>query len=431
MNAPTFFGDLKVAQDVTGLSCAGYGGVAIQATGTFVGTLSFEGSTDNENFRALLVTPSNSATQVSSSTGVGLWFANVTGLLTIRVRMSAYTSGTASVRLKASESSPTAPPGSGGGGGGGTSSNFGDPFPATGTASGFIDNSGNMAGGTLDASGYLKVNVAAGGGAGGTSSTFGAAFPATGTAIGVADPDGNMHALSAETFDFDTGAGSAPVSALGLNIPASGGPLPVLGGHGTAAQALRVELPTDGTGVIATVGAVTAITNALPAGSNVIGHVISDSGSTTAVTGITNALKWKAAGASGGTVLTTELNALANGAYSALGSEINNSTGLHTYGWLDVVLASLNPTTGAALTLFMCPAYDGTNYPDAPSATNPGAQFLVQTIYVATGSAAKRVGTATFRLPPFKVKFVLLNSTNVALGATSNTVTLYTSEQGF
>lgn len=44
-------------------------------------------------------------------------------------------------------------------------------------------------------------------------------------------------------------------------------------GHGTAANALRVELPTDGTGVIATVGAVTAISNALPAGDNNIGNV--------------------------------------------------------------------------------------------------------------------------------------------------------------
>lgn len=45
-------------------------------------------------------------------------------------------------------------------------------------------------------------------------------------------------------------------------------------GHGTAAAALRVELPTDGTGVVG-----------LAAGSAVIGHVIADSGSTTAVTG--------------------------------------------------------------------------------------------------------------------------------------------------
>ncbi len=36
----------------------------------------------------------------------------------------------------------------------------------------------------LDANAYLKVNIAAGAAAGGTSSTFGAPFPATGTAIG-------------------------------------------------------------------------------------------------------------------------------------------------------------------------------------------------------------------------------------------------------
>lgn len=56
-------------------------------------------------------------------------------------------------------------------------------------------------------------------------------------------------------------------------------------GNGAAATAQRVTLANDSTGVIATVGAVTAITNALPAGSNVIGHVITDTGSTTAVTG--------------------------------------------------------------------------------------------------------------------------------------------------
>lgn len=44
-------------------------------------------------------------------------------------------------------------------------------------------------------------------------------------------------------------------------------------GSGTSTGALRVELPTNGTGVIATVGAVTAITNALPAGNNNIGDV--------------------------------------------------------------------------------------------------------------------------------------------------------------
>lgn len=49
-------------------------------------------------------------------------------------------------------------------------------------------------------------------------------------------------------------------------------------GSGTATGAIRVELPTNGTGTIATVGAVTAISNALPAGTNAIGKLAANSG---------------------------------------------------------------------------------------------------------------------------------------------------------
>lgn len=49
-------------------------------------------------------------------------------------------------------------------------------------------------------------------------------------------------------------------------------------GSGTATGALRVELANNGTGVMATVGAVTAITNALPAGTNAIGKLAANSG---------------------------------------------------------------------------------------------------------------------------------------------------------
>ena len=46
----------------------------------------------------------------------------------------------------------------GGGGGGGTSSDFSDPFPSSGTAVGFLDPSGNMAPGNLDADGKLLIS---------------------------------------------------------------------------------------------------------------------------------------------------------------------------------------------------------------------------------------------------------------------------------
>lgn len=145
-----------------------------------------------------------------------------------------------------------------------------------------------------------------GGGGGGTSSSFGAAIPATGTATGYSDGT-NMQLP--RVFDTDSGAGSQYVPGVSLRKTASGGsveagtssdplrvdptgttPQPVtdngssltvdapvgtpvftrlsdgsaaLGtGNGTAASALRVTLPTDGTGVVG-----------LNAGTNLIGQV--------------------------------------------------------------------------------------------------------------------------------------------------------------
>jgi len=64
-----------------------------------------------------------------------------------------------------------------------------------------------------------------------------------------------------------------PSGTQDVNLTQTAG-VAVAKGHGTAAAALRVELPTDGTGVVG-----------LAAGSAVIGHVVTDTGSTTAVTG--------------------------------------------------------------------------------------------------------------------------------------------------
>jgi len=119
------------------------------------------------------------------------------------------------------------PPGGSGSGGGGTSSAFGAGFPTTGTAIGFKDSTGtNMAAGNLDASGYLKVNVAAGGGSGGTSSSFGSAFPATGTAIGFKDSSGtNMAAGNLDASGYlkvNVAAGSGgngAASNTGSSVP--------------------------------------------------------------------------------------------------------------------------------------------------------------------------------------------------------------------
>jgi hypothetical protein len=127
-----------------------------------------------------------------------------------------------------------------GGGSGGTSSSFGSSFPATGTAIGAKDSSGtNMAALNLDASGFLKVNVAAGGGSGGTSSTFGSADPGTGTAAGFSDGT-NMR--EARVFDADSGAGTQYVLGVNLRKAASGGSVEAA----TSSDPLRVD-PTGTT----------------------------------------------------------------------------------------------------------------------------------------------------------------------------------------
>lgn len=75
----------------------------------------------------------------------------------------------------------------GGAGSGGTSSNFAAAFPVAGTALGAKDSAGaNMAPLNLDASGYLKVNVAAGGAGGGAATVADGADVAQGAVADVA-----------------------------------------------------------------------------------------------------------------------------------------------------------------------------------------------------------------------------------------------------
>jgi hypothetical protein len=140
--------------------------------------------------------------------------------------------------------------------------------------------------------------------------------------------------------------------------------------------------------------------------------------------------KWVAS-ASRGNVLTTELNALANGAFSAVGPAYDNTTNLDEWGACDITLPSIISTAGAYLQIFLAVSLDGTTYEDAPSATNPGSHQLVATVSLTAATSAKRTMTAWFRLPPNKFKFVLKNASGVALAATVNTVALYTAnEQG-
>lgn len=85
-----------VAIDLSDVSLSGATYLALQITGTFVGTVTFEGSVDKTNYAAVLV--SNSAgSAAATATGVGIFTADVRGLNLFRARVSAYTSGAITV----------------------------------------------------------------------------------------------------------------------------------------------------------------------------------------------------------------------------------------------------------------------------------------------------------------------------------------------
>jgi hypothetical protein len=93
------YGTLGVAQATVELGCSGMGTVGFQISGTWAGTLTFEGTVDHATWQSLNVALTNSTTQVTTTTANGLYVGACAGLRTIRVRCSAYSSGEATVQV--------------------------------------------------------------------------------------------------------------------------------------------------------------------------------------------------------------------------------------------------------------------------------------------------------------------------------------------
>lgn len=140
-----------------------------------------------------------------------------------------------------------------------------------------------------------------------------------------------------------------------------------------------------------------------------------------------NAIKWESLYAARGDVLTTELNALANGSRTAAGSAVDNGANLDQYAavQLDVDFVSA-PSSGAYVDVFMVRALDGTNYEDGSASVDPGTHTLVAVIPVRADTAAQKLMSRQFVLPPCPVKFILGNRTGQAFPATGSTLKLFT-----
>lgn len=104
--------------DLLTLAVSATGAIGIQITGTFVGTISFEATLDGVIYVAVNLTPIDGTTEASSATAAGIWAGAIGGLGIFRARVSAYTSGAATVSLRNSPAGARSAASGGGGGGG-------------------------------------------------------------------------------------------------------------------------------------------------------------------------------------------------------------------------------------------------------------------------------------------------------------------------
>ncbi len=91
--------DLAGSGQALAVPCAATTTTAVQVTGTWVGTLQFEATVGGINWFSVNATPLPSGAAVTSTTANGAWQVNIGGLSQLRVRVSAYTSGTATVTI--------------------------------------------------------------------------------------------------------------------------------------------------------------------------------------------------------------------------------------------------------------------------------------------------------------------------------------------
>lgn len=132
-------------------------------------------------------------------------------------------------------------------------------------------------------------------------------------------------------------------------------------------------------------------------------------------------LKWQADAIS--TLLTTELNALANNTGSALGTAYPNDVNLNFYGDFELFINTFggNATADSTVDLYIIPATDGTNYNDGSATINPVNFYRGS--WSLRAAAVFRLTIQGVLLPPVPFKLcVFNNATGQAFPATGSTV---------
>lgn len=255
----------------TALEVSGCGAAALQVSGTFVGTVTFEGTVDGSNWVSVQVQNVADGTVSTTATAAGVFLANIAGLAQMRARVSTYTSGAITVRGMATESA------------GGLS--LADVDVVTGEILGITAASGAIASGAV-ASGAIASGAIASGAmvagaqADGHSATLGltTAAPAASDAaedttarVGIALWKGIKNILLLIKTALGGGLPAALGAGGGLKVDGSGTALPVSGTFWQGTQPVSVSSDASGAYTTPTHTAVTVTTTsgqALAANAN-------------------------------------------------------------------------------------------------------------------------------------------------------------------
>lgn len=126
------------------------------------------------------------------------------------------------------------------------------------------------------------------------------------------------------------------------------------------------------------------------------------------------------------TLMSTDLNALADDATNVGAVLPDNTSNRYFYVEFELYLASvdLSAQTNPGVEIYMVPSYDGTNYADvgtdASTTVYPPAQYLVAVLGVAETSAVHRAVSPHILIDPLKYTPVVINKTGAAFAATGN-----------
>jgi len=200
----TASGSLTATGSVT-MTLASHSQAAVQVTGTWVGTLQFEGSVDGTNFFSIPSVVPTTGAVVTSATANGQWLIPCAGYKQIRTRCSAFTSGTIVISMQGSNGTQIV------------------------LASGTVTEQGSVA---HDASASGVAPVLTGG-----------------FASAAAPTDVSADGDAVNGWYLRNGAQCVNLTAAGTLVAA---------GNGTAATSIRVTVASDSTGTIACTSATAA-----------------------------------------------------------------------------------------------------------------------------------------------------------------------------